>query len=151
MQKKIWEIIAVLIQYVIEEGEIGDERMWKASLNLQGYSPKEVNAAIAWIKAVMIDKGAVMMDKSMRVFASFEKARFSNEAQGFLLKLKEMGFIDSRLQEEIIERALMLDIPQIKKDDIKVISAMMLSASSKKNWKEKAIKIIEENWNEVCH
>jgi len=151
MQKRLWELIAVLVQYVIEEGELGSEKMWRTSLNLQGYSSEEINTAIAWLKGAMTDKGTVVLDKSVRVFAQFEKARFSNEAQDFLVKLKDMGFIDNKLQEEIIERALMLDLPLVRKEDIKVISAIMLSVSCKKGWVENAARIMDENWNGICH
>ena len=151
MQKKVWEIISMLIQYLIEEGEIGSEKMWKMSLNLQGYLSEDIDTAIAWLRSVMIDKDAIVMNNSVRVFAPFEKTRLSKEAQDFLLRLKEMGFIDSKLQEEIIERALILDVPQIRKEEIKIVSAILLSISSKKGWHEKALKIIEENLSGISH
>lgn len=151
MQKGVWEIISMLTQYLIEEGELGDEKMWKASLNLQGYLHQDIDAAIKWLKSVMVDKDAITMNNSVRVFAPFEKVRLSKEAQDFLVRLKELGFIDSKLQEEIIERALLLDVPQIRKEEIKVVSALMLSISSKKGCHEKALKIIEENLNGMVH
>ncbi|MBI5286628.1 MAG: DUF494 family protein [Deltaproteobacteria bacterium] len=151
MKKRVWEIVTLLIQHILEEGDIGDEEVWRSALTLQGYSRKEIVLALSWLKGLIRDTDGKVKNRALRVFNPQEKVRLSREARNFILKLKGMGLIDNDLQEEIIESALLLDIPMVGKEEIKIISAMILSASLRMDWKKSITRIMEENWKGMDH
>ena len=80
----------------------------------QGYQPKEVESALAWIirfiAGPLYDHAQaaepIASRGGLRARSAEEQLTFSPEAFGYLLRLENSGLIDPSLREEILERAL---------------------------------------------
>jgi Smg protein len=99
----------------------------------QGYQPKEVESALAWIDRFIAGPDQVsewtaepITSRGLRTRSTEEHISFSPEAFGFLLRLENSGIIDPSLREEILERALGTYDEEIGEEEIRTVSRMVL-------------------------
>lgn len=100
----------------------------------QGYQPKEVESAFAWIARFVAGPlyGHALVPEpiashgGLRARSTEEQLSFSPEAFGYLLRLENSGLIDPSLREEILERALVTFDDEIGEEEIKAVSRMVL-------------------------
>ncbi len=111
MKEKVVELLVYLMSEIQENKRIADINV--KELQNKGYTQSEITAAMSWIYD-NIQLGhperrtsGVPREGSRRVFHEAEKAVISTEGQGFLLQLMELGLLDDRDLEQVIERAMM--------------------------------------------
>jgi len=111
MKEKVVEILVYIMSEIqenkrLQEIDIGE-------LKNKGYTQSEISAAFTWlydnvqIGEVQFARPAQAARNSRRVFHEAEKQVLSTESQGYLIQLRELGLLDDRDLESVIERAMM--------------------------------------------
>ncbi len=94
-------------------------------LKNRGYTQSEINAAVTWLYEHVQAPGSRGVPSgeggrgSRRVFHEAERAVFATEAQGYLIQLAELGLLDEKDLESVIDRAMMsgyerLSVPEVR-------------------------------------
>ena len=131
MNERLVEILIFLMQE-IQHNRKGMDQLDGLSKELreQGYTENEINAAFSWLfERIEAQKDDVFLkdqgagEGSFRVLHEVEKMVLSPKAYGYILQLRELGLITQAEMEQIIERAMMLGVPQIDIEDVKSIVA----------------------------
>lgn len=146
-----------LISSFIKNGRSSDEAIDKWLVK-EGFSHDEIDEVYSWLKGLTINGDfcmAVKDDKGdfyvNRVFNAGESLKINDEAYGFLVRLKEMGVIDSQLHDEIIETAMLSTDAEIGMDDIKGIAAMLIFDHASGQWRADIINALSDRWGKVYH
>ena len=131
MKEKVVEILVLIMSEIQGNKRISDIDM--QALQNKGYTTSEINAAISWLYDNIhlrepehgIPTGT--RSGSRRIFHSAEKSILSTESQGYLMQLQEIGLIDDRDLEMIIDRAMMSGYDKITVDELRDIVASVLA------------------------
>lgn len=132
MRERILSILSHMSQFVSQEKDLFyDEDELLDSLKAQGFTDKEVKSALDWLKKITLFDRLKGFENhpfgvSPRVFDPEESFRFTGESRGYLWKLRAAGLIDEDVQEEIITKALTLDVDEIGLQDVILISALTI-------------------------
>lgn len=152
------KILRMLSTHIVGRRGSSDENSCIKWLLDEGFSADEIEAACTWLKGLTLNGDLCMAIKDSngdfyrnRVLNSTESLKINEEAYGFLIRLKEMGLIDSALQEEIIEMAMLAIDDEIGMDDIKGITAMLIFDHSPGQWKSDITDIINDRWDKIYH
>lgn len=146
-----------LISSYINKGRSADEAINKL-LAKEGFSPDEIDEVCSWLKGLTINGDfcmAVKDDKGdfyvNRVQNTGEPLKINGDAYSFLVRLREMGLIDSKLHDEIIETAMLSADAEIGMDDIKGIAAMLIFDHASGQWRADIINALNDRWEKVYH
>jgi Smg protein len=152
------KILRMIASYPVTRGGASDgvgDIKW---LLCEGFSPEEIEEACSWLKGLTLNGDLCMAIRDSsgnfytnRVLSNAEALKISEDAYGFLIRLREMGLIDSRLQEEIIEMAMLAAEDEIGMDDIKGITAMLIFDYSPGQWKSDMMDALNDRWEEIYH
>jgi len=129
-------VIDVLI-YIYEnfmdsdEAAPQDQIMLEEELIEAGFPKVEVQKAFDWLDELAwrqghLVTGNVLVNKSIRIFTDQEQQRIDLETQGMLLYLEQIGVLDPRSRELVIERAMALEAEELAADDVKWIVLLVL-------------------------
>lgn len=129
-------VIDVLI-YIYENYMDGDEAVPTDQIMLEeelieaGFPKLEVQKAFDWLDELAwrqghLSSGNVLVNKSIRIFTDQEQQRIDLETQGMLLYLEQIGVLDPRSRELVIERAMALESEELGADDVKWIVLLVL-------------------------
>lgn len=158
MARNKLKILRMIASQVITSGASTDETSKMKWLLSEGFSPSEIDEACAWLKNLTLNGDLCMAIRDCngdfytnRVLNSTESLKINEDAYGFLIRLKEMGLIDSQLQEEIIEMAMLSAEDEIGMDDIKGITAMLIFDHSPSQWKSDITDILNDRWEKIYH
>jgi len=122
-------------------------------LKSKGYTQSEISAAFSWlydnlpVQDGVVVRGAIASKESRRVLHDAEKFMMTTDAQGYLMQLCEVGLLENRDLENVIERAMMSGFEKLSMFEIREIVAAVLFARSS-NWYESRSMV---NNNETIH
>ena len=139
MKERVVEILVILMSEIEANKRLSDIDF--DDLKSKGYTQTEISAAFSWLYENMpVQDGIVVRDEmpdkdSRRILHDAEKMMISTEAQGYLMQLCEVGLLDNRDLENIIERAMMSGLEQLSLDEVREIAAAVLFARPNK-WHE---------------
>ena len=135
MDSRILEIVFCLMDYV-EDSDDQMENMseYSSSLKNLGYTEHEISTAYSWI----LDHAgspteslySVFPDRigAFRILTELERARLTPDAHGFLLKLYNLGILDSEQFEAVLDRVTISGQRLVTPQQIKlVVSAVIFS------------------------
>ncbi len=88
---------------------------------------------------------------STRIFTPEEMRALSKEARGFLVRLRSLGILDDRIQEEIIDKALQMADEEISLQEMKTVTALTLFARSHDDWRREVDCIMGDDWSQLYH
>ena len=159
MRERIFSIIEIIVrQILISKNLVHDEKEIVEYLISEGYNLEEVNTAFSWIRDIAGEqkvksplRKSLNESNNIRILSSDEKISFNKEAYGFLIRLKEFGFIDNELQEEIIERAQYFTDGEVGLDEIKSIAAMVMMNHSGTEWGEDINRLFNDEWESAVN
>lgn len=158
MGRNSLRILRVIANQLISDGTSANGTFDKRWLLKEGFSPEEIDEASSWLRNLALSSDLCMAIKDSsgnyctnRVLNAEESLKISEDAYGFLIRLKEMGFIDSELQEEIIEMAMLAVEDEIGMDDIKGITAMLIFDHSPSQWKSDITDMLNDRWEKIYH
>jgi len=110
MKDRVVEILVYLMSEMQENKPLHELDL--SELRDRGYTTSEIGAAFSWLyensrtdEAHVIRQGKPGAG-SRRLFHEAEKAVLSTAAQGYMIQLHELGLVDDREMELILERAM---------------------------------------------
>jgi uncharacterized protein Smg (DUF494 family) len=135
MKDRVVEILVFLMSEIQENKQLQEIDL--SQLRDQGYTTSEISAAFSWLyensgqerlEAIRSGKAGT---GSRRIFHEVEKAVVSTNAQGYLIQLNELGLIDDRQTEMILERALSSGYAGLTVQEVRDIVATVLSSGER--------------------
>ena len=105
-----------------------------SDLRSAGFEPIEIDKAFEWLDGLAEDEddpGSIQSDTATRILAVEESARFSYNAQGFLLFLEQSGVLTPKLREMVINRVMALESDsEVDIEELKWVVMMVLFNSA---------------------
>ncbi|HUI66192.1 MAG TPA: DUF494 family protein [Bacteroidota bacterium] len=132
MKEKVVELLIYIMSEMQDKKRIGDIDV--SELKTRGYTPSEISAAFSWIyenielNQLRQPSGVASAGTSRRVFHDAEKAALSIESQGYLMQLSELGLLDEKGLETVVERAMMAGYEKLSVAELREIVASVLFA-----------------------
>jgi Smg protein len=156
MRERILNIIEIVVKHILMTKEVVfNENEVIEYLLSEGYNLDEINTAFSWIREIIghqrLTPPSRKLKKStgirgIRLLSPEEKMNLGPEAHGFLIRLKELGFIDDDIQEEIIEKAMYLSDGEIGREEIKTIVALVIMNRSGAEWSDDINRFFSDEW-----
>ncbi len=137
MKERVVEILVYLMAEIERNKRLSEIDL--LDLQDKGYSQSEISAAFSWLyDNLPIQDGRIVMQvpssrASRRQLHEAEKMMMTTEAQGYLLQLCELGLIEQRDLENVLERAMMAGFEKLSIYDIREVVAAALFAKPN-NW-----------------
>jgi Smg protein len=133
MKEKVVEVLIYIMSAMQDDRPISELDL--AELKTQGYTPSEISAAFSWIydnvelnQQRLPEKG-LAQPESRRALHDAEKAALTIDAQGYLIQLGELGILDQRTTETVLERVVMTGYEKLEVAELREIVAAVLFAS----------------------
>jgi uncharacterized protein Smg (DUF494 family) len=130
MKEKVVELLIYIMTEIQDNKRISDIDL--SDLKTRGYTQSEISAAFSWIYENSELKGQRRSSRvragesSRRVLHDAEKAVLSTESQGYLIQLRELGLLDEKNFETVIERAMMAGYEKLSVTELREIVASVL-------------------------
>lgn len=153
--ERVLAIVNLIAQYLLGDRELLDnEHELVEELMAEGFDAEEIDAAFNWMANLDADQNRDRVSfepPSFRIFTSEERRIFSPDGQGFLIRLRLLGIVDSYMLEEIIERALQGTEDEMSLQELKTITALTVFARSNDQWRQEFMSILEDDWSRIYH
>lgn len=131
MQHTVLDTLLYLFDYLVYEKKTRptvDEM--HEELGAAGFEQSDIDRALAWLLDLNdLQEGDMLKvpsKYSVRQFTETEMRKISPESRGFLYQLTQMGVIDTRLREILIQKLMVLDEEEISLDDMKWVTLMAI-------------------------
>lgn len=127
MRDKILDILALFSQSLERNKDLfyDAEEIWD-QLSSRGFSDEDIEGAINHIKKTSLEIPGPYWSEGVpvyRIYSDDEHSRLSKSAKGYLWKLKMRGIIDHAIEDEIIQKAMNLEMPAGLRE-IKTVAAL---------------------------
>lgn len=150
MENRIWDMLYLLLQEIIEEDldlHENDGELRKM-LIAEGYQEEEIEEAVSWLEnyfralplkpEVPIATGDGRRRRSLRVLSFDEKMVIMPDAHGLLMRLESRGIIDPEIKEEIIQRAMNMFEDGLGAEEMRMVALLTLFEQGRDNLEEVA-------------
>ncbi len=159
MRERVLAIVNLIAQYVLGEKNTPiSEQELMAELISVGFEADEINDAFSWMETIALQPQVkpetvtpLMNLPTYRIFTDQEQQQFTNEARGFLVKVRTMGLLSDEAQEEIIDRALRSAEDPINEQEIKMVTILTLLSRSSNLWLREIDCFLENDWKRIYH
>jgi len=159
VKERVFSIIEIIVRHIlISKNIVHDEKEILEYLLSEGYNLEEINTAFSWIREIageqkvkLPSRKSINESNTIRILSNEEKISLSKEAYGFLIRLKELGFIDNEIQEEIIERAQYFADGEVELDEIKSITALVMMNRSGAEWGDDINRLFNDEWESAVN
>jgi len=133
MQERIYEILTFLLKKILskEKQEI-NQKLITQDLVDKGFKIDEIQEAFKILTNTkhLYMKEENLPHKSFRVFNDYEEFRLSLDAQGALILLEQFGIVTPYQLEEIIDRVLSINLPEITKREVAYVAMEVIAESA---------------------
>ena len=132
MKENVLDVLMYLFQnYISDDIDIHPDReSMETELLEAGFPSQEVMQAFEWLDglAARREKPVALLneDRSFRIYTAQESTRMDIESRGFLLFLEEVGILDSKTRELVIDRVMALATEDIDITQLKWLILMVL-------------------------
>lgn len=133
MKEKVVELLIFIMSEMQDNKQISEIDL--GDLRTRGYTQSEISAAFTWFyENIELNQrrrpaGApAPAPGSRRVLHDAEKAALTTESQGYLIQLSELGLLNDRECETVIERAMMAGYEKLSVTELREIVATVLFA-----------------------
>jgi len=132
MKQTVLDVLVYLFEHCMEEGHrVFNHDTLRRQLTEAGFPAGQISKAFDWLEALARQRENAQAEptarnSSLRVFAHQESEKLTRESRGLLLYLEQIGVLDARARELVIERAMALDAEEIGPDELKWIVLMVL-------------------------
>jgi Smg protein len=133
MKPSILDILIYLFEhYMDEESEYGlDHEVIGVELREAGFEPLQINKAFEWLEGLALQQSGSKEEKkqasnSIRVYTRHEVNKLDLESRGFLMFLEQVGVLDARSRELVIDRLMALETDDIDLEQVKWVALMVL-------------------------
>ena len=126
-----------VLQYLFEH-YAGDDPMFnldqerlQLKLREAGFEDNEIQRAIQWLEELAVlqeqeTESEPPKTNAIRVFTTEEATKLDVESRGFLLFLEQVGVLDHRIRELVIDRLMALEADEIDLKQVKWVVLMVL-------------------------
>lgn len=154
MRERVLAIVTILARYFLEERNLISETELVEELLSVGFDEEEIDAAFNWMQGLSPSSDLPTEQKPLvsypqRIFSADERRLLSDEARGFLIRLRTLGILDDEAQEEVIERAFQMEEEEISLKEIKVMTALSLFARSNEDWRREVDCLLGDSWGRM--
>ena len=155
MRERVLAIVTLLAQYFLEDHDSKSESDLVEELLAVGFAAEEIDAAFNWmenqtLRPAPLQELAVPV-VSHRVFSGEEQRCLSQEARGFLVRLRSAGILDEELFEEIVEKSVQMSDEEVSLREIKTIAILALFARSQHQWRQEFDCLLEDDWTRLLN
>jgi Smg protein len=99
----------------------------KRELGRAGFHDREIEGALDWLDSLNSPgAGNAPQNTAFRVFDDVEQERLDSASRGYLLHLEQIGILQARQREIVIDRLLALDNEEIDVEQTKWVVMMVL-------------------------
>jgi len=144
----MFDVVMFLIENYTDNGVslITDKEAVTAELERVGFHKMEIDRALDWLDGLdRVQKAAESSPKltglAIRHYLAYEEERMGVEGIGFLAYLEQLGILDSRSREVVIDRLMALDKHEV---DIARIQWVVLVALFNQPEKKPALSILQD-------
>jgi Smg protein len=135
MKESVLDVLIYLFEnYMTEESDPQpDQETLTNELHDAGFRNLEIDRAFDWLESLsdMCNEEQTCIDSprgtTFRILTAGEENRIDGEAQGFLLSLEQLGILDSRTREMVIDRVMALQLDEISLEQIKWVTMIVLT------------------------
>jgi len=152
LRERVLAIVSFIAQYFLDDQDMMTESDLVEELLAVGFDVEEIDAAFCWMESQTICSAAgsnITLGNppaSHRVFSPEESRVLSGEARGFLTRLRAMGILDAKVQEEVISKALQVAEDEVSLKEIKTITVLAMFANSHNEWRREYDCLLEDDW-----
>ncbi|HKI50752.1 MAG TPA: DUF494 family protein [Geothermobacteraceae bacterium] len=156
MRERVLAIVSIIAQYVIEDRDFLTENDIVEQLLADGFDADEIDAAFSWMESLSMQSRSTAASRELsqptyRIFTPEESQILTQDAMGFLIRLRTLGILDNDLQEEIIDKALRMAEEEVTLKEIKALTALTLFTRSQDDWHREVDCFMEDDWSRICH
>ncbi len=132
MKENVLDVLMYLFQnYMSDDTEIHPDRdSMEIELVEAGFPSQEVMQAFEWLDGLAAHRQAPLTllngDHSFRIYMHQECVRLDLECRGFILFLEQVGILDSKTRELVIDRVMALGTNDIDITQLKWLILMVL-------------------------
>jgi uncharacterized protein Smg (DUF494 family) len=132
MKEKVVELLIYIMSEMQADKQLAEIDM--NDLRQRGYTPTEISQAISWLHDNMqnvMEASQLALRRghgSRRVLHEAEKVVIPTEGQGYLIQLVELGLLDDRDLETVIERAMLAGFERLSMADLRDIVGGVLAS-----------------------
>jgi len=153
VRERVLAIVTILARYFLEDRDFLSETELVEELLSVGFEADEIDAAFSWMQglssAAKDSPESFQPTVTQRIFTAEECRVLSQEARGFLVRLRSLGLIDDIAQEEVIDRAFQFGEETVTIKEIKVITALTLFARSNEDWRREVDCLLADDWARI--
>ena len=131
MKENMLDVLLYIFEFCDEEElklDQSDEAL-HGKLVRAGFGNQEIFKAFSWLNDLSeqgLDQARLPAPDSFRVFSQDEIVRLPAECRGLLFQMEQFGVVDADAREQIIERALALEMDDMDLDQFKWVLMMVL-------------------------
>jgi Smg protein len=156
LRERVLAIVSIIAQYVIEDRDFLTESDIVEQLLADGFAADEIDAAFSWMESLSMQARSTAASRELsqptyRIFTPEEGQVFTQDAMGFLIRLRSLGILDNDLQEEIIDKALRMSEEEVTLKEIKALTALTLFTRTQDDWHREVDCFMEDDWARICH
>lgn len=133
MRDRILEIVLLLIDFMQQHrGAVSDIDDISSSLEMEGYSEREISAAYSWLVKRYGSWPECLYERfpdshfSNRVLTTAERRRLTPEAQGFIIRVLHLGLVDDAEAEDILEGTAVRGSGSVSLEDVKKLASSVV-------------------------
>ena len=131
MKEKVVELLVFIMTEIQENKRINDIDI--SDLRSKGYTQSEISAAFSWLHDNFqlngsADRHEGRQQGSQRMLHEAEKFSLTTESQGYLIQLRELGLLDERDLETVIERVMLTGYEKLAVGELHSIVASVIFA-----------------------
>ena len=158
MRERVLAIVNLIAKYVLgaDDAPINEQELIEELMSV-GFEAEEISDAFSWMESAALQQLQTAEDEipmrqpSFRMFTGEERSAISQDAIGFLVRLRAMGLLSDEAQEEIIDRAMKAADEPINLQEIKMISALTLLSRANSLWQREIDCMLDNDWARIYH
>jgi len=157
LRERVLAIVSFIAQYFLDDRDTATENDLVEELLSVGFEAEEIDAAFCWMESQALcaptgsETSLNIPSLSHRVFTTEENRALSSDARGFLTRLRTMGILDDEVQEEVIDKALLMAEDEVTLKEIKTITVMDMFANSQNEWRREFDCLLEDDWQHLLN
>jgi len=152
LRERVLAIVSFIAQYFLDDRDMMTESDLVEELLAVGFEAEEIDAAFCWMENQALSAPAGNETalnapaQSTRVFSDEEIRAISQEARGFLTRLRIMGILDDTIHEEVINKVMQMSEDEVTLKEIKTITVLAMFANSQNEWRREFDCLLEDDW-----
>jgi Smg protein len=152
LRERVLAIVSFIAQYFLDDRDMMTETDLVEELLSVGFEAEEIDAAFSWMESQALsvpsnaETSLTAPATSTRVFTAEESRSLSQEAKGFLVRLRTLGILDDDTQEEVIDKAIQMAEEEVSLKEIKTITVLAMFANSQNEWRREFDCLLEDDW-----